>query len=73
MRAVQELLGAPTIGGGVPGPGVVVGVVKEVKKAFHVFREVRKQRQNRRFPALIALKIAKNAVFYLKVLNKIYS
>jgi hypothetical protein len=30
-RAVLELLGAPTIGGGITGPGVVVRGVKEVK------------------------------------------
>jgi hypothetical protein len=29
--AAPELLGAPTIGGGVPGPGVVVEGVLEVK------------------------------------------
>jgi hypothetical protein len=32
LRVAQELLGgAPTIGGGVPGQGMVVEVVKEVK------------------------------------------
>jgi hypothetical protein len=31
VMAAPVLLGAPTIGGGVPGPGVVVGGVKEVK------------------------------------------
>ncbi len=31
MRAAQELLDAPIIGGGVPGQGVVVEGVKEVK------------------------------------------
>jgi hypothetical protein len=36
----QELLGAPTISGGVPGQMVVVEVVKEVKKAFQATRNV---------------------------------
>ncbi len=31
LRAAQELLGAPTIGGVVPSQGVVVEGVKEVK------------------------------------------
>ncbi len=31
VRVAQELLGATTIGGGVPGYGVVVEGVKEVK------------------------------------------
>jgi hypothetical protein len=35
--------------------------------------ECRKTAKNRRFSALIDLKIAKNATFYSKVLNKIYS
>jgi hypothetical protein len=29
--AAQELIGAPTIGGGVPGPGVVVEGITEAK------------------------------------------
>jgi hypothetical protein len=33
MRAAQKLLGAPTIGGGVPWQGVVVEGVKGVKYA----------------------------------------
>jgi hypothetical protein len=73
VRAAQELLCAPTIGRGVPGQGVVVEGVKEVKQAFPATRNVQKWCQNSRFPTLIDLKIAKNAVFYLKVLNKIYS
>jgi hypothetical protein len=52
---------------------VVVEGVKEVKKAFQVAHNVQKWRQNSQFPALIDLKIAKSAVVYLKVLNKIYS
>jgi hypothetical protein len=60
----------------VPGPGVVgegVKGVKEVKEAFQAALNVRKRRKNSRFPALFDLKNSKNAVFYLKVLNKIYS
>jgi hypothetical protein len=36
-------------------------------------KTAQKRRKNGRFPSLINLKIAKNAVFYLKVLSKIYS
>ncbi len=53
----------------VPDPGVVEAV-KEVKEAFQAPRNVRKRRKYGRFPELIDLKNTKNAVFYLKVLNK---
>jgi hypothetical protein len=46
----------------------VEGVI-EVKEAIQAARNVRKQGQNGRLPALIYLKIAANAVFYLKVLT----
>jgi hypothetical protein len=41
----QELLGVPTTGGGVPGQGVVVKGVKEVKKAFPTAWNVQKRRK----------------------------
>ncbi len=59
--------------GGVPGHEAVVEGVKEVKQASQVAQNVQKRRQDGRFAALVDLKIAENAVFYLKVLNKIYS
>jgi hypothetical protein len=41
--------------------------------SLHAARNILKQHINRCFPALVDLKIAKNAIFYLKVLDKIYS
>jgi hypothetical protein len=73
LRAAQELPGAPTISGGVPDLGVVVEGVKEVKEAFQPPHNIRQQCKNYWFPALIDLKIAEKAVFYLKALNKMYS
>ncbi len=68
MRAAQELLDAPTIGGGVPGQGVV----EEVKGVNYASQNVQKWCQNDPFPALIDLKDAKNTNFFsFKVLNKI--
>jgi hypothetical protein len=69
VRAAQELLGgAPTIGGGVPGQAWWWRESKSNKPSKPP--EIDK---NSRFPALIDLKIAKSAIFFLKVLNKIYS
>jgi hypothetical protein len=61
--------------GGVPGPGVVVEGVKKAKKDFKAARNIQNSAKMAGFwfPALIDLKNAKNAVFYLTVLNKIYS
>jgi hypothetical protein len=56
--------------GGVPGQGVVMEGVKGVKYSPKPPRMCNNG-EKRRFPALIDLKIAKNTVFYLKVLNKI--
>jgi hypothetical protein len=56
------------LAGGVPGQGVVVEGVKYVPKPPEMYENGDKTCG---FPALIDLKIAKNAVFYLKVLNKI--
>jgi hypothetical protein len=38
--AAPELLGAPTIGGGSPGPGGVVEGIIEAKKAFKAARNI---------------------------------
>jgi hypothetical protein len=54
------------LAGGSALPGVVVEGVKEGKKAFQAVRNVQRWHQNGRFPALIDLKIAENAVFLLK-------
>ncbi len=51
---------------GVPGSRVVVGGVKEVKKAFQATRNVQKRHQNSRYPILFA----KNAFFALKYFTK---
>jgi hypothetical protein len=73
VRAAQELLGAPTIGGGVPWQGVVVERVKEYNTSPR-HTECTKMTKNRQFPAPFDLKFTKNAVFlYLKLLNKTYS
>ncbi len=61
------------LAGGVPGPGVVVEGITEAKYAFKAARNRQKRQKNRRFRARFGLKIAKNAVFRSKVLNKIYS
>jgi hypothetical protein len=42
VRAAQELLGAPTIGGGGARPGVVMEGVKEVKLAVKTAWRVQK-------------------------------
>jgi hypothetical protein len=55
----------------VPGPELVVEGVKEVKYDFKAARTIQRLK-NGQFPALSDLKNAKNAFFYLKVLNKIY-
>jgi hypothetical protein len=73
IRVAPELFGAPTIGRGVPGLGVVVEGVTEVKQDFQATWNIRKRHKKGRFPALINIKNAENAVFYVKVLNKIYS
>jgi hypothetical protein len=57
----------------VPGQGMVVEGVKEVKKAIQAAWNVLKQCQNSQFTTLNDLKNTENVVFYLKVLNKINS
>jgi hypothetical protein len=61
------------LAGGVPGPGVVVEGVIEVKQDIKAARNIWNMRKNSRFPALIDFLKCQNTVFYLKVLNKIYS
>jgi hypothetical protein len=62
----QELFGAPTIGGGSARPGGGGGG----SQRSHISLPSRPECM---FTSLINLKIAKNTIFYLKVLNKIYS
>ncbi len=70
MREAQELLGAPTIGGGAPGQGIWWRELKESNKS----PKLPGMYKNDQFSGLIDLKIAENAgFFYLKELNKIYS
>jgi uncharacterized membrane protein (DUF485 family) len=72
MRAAQKLLGATTIGGGVPGQGVVVEGVKGVKYT-PMLPGIYVKIKNRRFCVLFGLLIAINVILCSKVLNKIYS
>ncbi len=56
VRAAPELLGAPTIGGGVPGPGLVVEILFiEVIYTFTAVRNSQKRRKNGRFCARFGL------------------
>jgi hypothetical protein len=59
--------------GGVPGQGVVVRESKDLNTSPSRPDCTKTVKKLKRFPTLIDLKIAKNAVLYLKVLNKIYS
>ncbi len=68
MRAAQKLLGAPTIGGGAPGQGVVVEGVKGVKQVSMPPRIYKNSTKNEQFPALVDRKITENAVFTQKFL-----
>jgi hypothetical protein len=63
MRVAQELLGAPTIGGGSAQVGGGVGGSQRSQINPQASKNVRKWHQNGRFPALIDLKITKNALF----------
>jgi hypothetical protein len=60
------------LAGGVPGPGVVVEGITEAFKAFKAAHNRQKRRKTGRFYACFGLKIAENAIFPSKVLNKIY-
>jgi hypothetical protein len=72
VRAAQKLLGVPTFGGEeCLGRG---WWWRELKSLIHPKSpECTKMRKNGWFPTLTDLKIAKNAVFYLKIIYKIYS
>jgi hypothetical protein len=74
VRAAQKLLATPTIGGGeCLGRGWWWWRKSKELNTPPSCPECMKTAKNGWFPALIDLKIAKDAVFYLKVLNKIYS
>jgi hypothetical protein len=53
------------LAGGVPGLGMVMEGVKEVKKDLKAAQNIRKRLKNGRFPALIDLKNAESAVFFI--------
>jgi hypothetical protein len=61
------------LAGGVSGQGVVEEDVKGSKKTSQPAEIHKIGIKNGWFPALFGLKIAENAVFHSKVLNKIYS
>jgi hypothetical protein len=63
MRVAQEMLGAPTVGGGSAWPGSGGGGSQRSQITFQATLNVKIRRQNCRFPTLIELKIAKNNVF----------
>ncbi len=70
MRAAQELLGAPTIGRGeCPARGCSRGSQRS-QISLPSRPERTKVCQNSKFPTLIDLKIAENAIFYLKDVTK---
>jgi hypothetical protein len=73
VSEVQELLGAPPIGGGSAQPGGGGRENQRSQISLPSRLKCTKMMSNGRFSALIYLKIAGNYVFYLKVLNKIYS
>jgi hypothetical protein len=68
MRVAQEQLGGASARPGGGGGGSQRSQINLQSRP-----EYRKRHKNGRFPALIDLKNAKNAVFYFKILNKIYS
>jgi hypothetical protein len=70
--SAQKLLGAPNIGGSSARAGGDDGGSQRSPMRPSC-PECTKTAKNGRFPALIDLKIAKKAMFYLKELNKIYS
>jgi hypothetical protein len=55
-----------------PGQGVVVEGVKEDKYVRKPPEMYQNSEKTEWFQALIDLKIAKKAIFYLKILNRIY-
>ncbi len=73
MRAAQELLGAPTIGRGSARLGDDGGGSQRSQISLLSRLECMKTVPNSQFPALFAVKITENAIFFLKVFNKMYS
>jgi hypothetical protein len=69
VQLVPELLGAPTIGGGVPGPGVVVERSYIPSQPYKIAKNGEKTGG---FAHVFAYKSPK-MLFFAKVLNKIYS
>ncbi len=69
VRAAQKLHGAPTIGGGVPGQGVVVEEIKGVKYAPMPLKYT-KQQKYRQFRAHLAYKSLKTSFFPQKYLTR---
>jgi hypothetical protein len=67
VRAAPELLGTPTIGGGVPGPGVVVESFIEVSQQYEIAKNGKKTGG---FAHVLAYKSSKNAVFCPKYLTR---
>jgi hypothetical protein len=73
MRLAKELLGAPTIGWGSAPAGVGGGESQRSRISSPSHLECINRHQDSWFPTPIDLIIAKNAIFHLKVLNKIDS
>jgi hypothetical protein len=61
------------LAGGVLGLGLVVGGSKKSNKPSKLPGKYKNSAKTAGFPALFALKIAENTIFYFKVLNNIYS
>ncbi len=73
VRVAQESLRAPTIGGGSARPRGGGGGSQRTQISFQSHPEYTKMQQKWRLPALIDFKNVEKAIYYLKVLNKIYS
>ncbi len=74
MTEAQKLLGALTIwgGGGSAWAGGGCGGLKESNKPPRHSEYTENGAKNGRVPSFFDFKIAKNVVFYLKVLSKIH-
>jgi hypothetical protein len=70
VRAAQELFGAPTLGWGSEWQG---GESKKSNKPSKPPKMYKNGTKVAGLPTLIDLKIIENDVFYLNILNKIYS
>jgi hypothetical protein len=67
MRAAPELLGAPTIGGGVPGPGVVVERSYIPSQPYEIAKNGEKTGS---FAHVLTYKSPKTPFFALKYLTR---